>query len=176
MGWRGSRGRGTVVLLAVLAGAAGCHGERAGSPHSDTRGGIARPVSVEDAARGRFAPAAPPSAGALNYLSAYVGKPAAVSGLFSTRPVDARLRALLGPNYARFIAALPDAPLVDDDGVYSLSGHTADGIAAIVLDPRADSIYAVEQDGTGRREYLERSLKPPLPAGVRALLASVPLR
>ena len=169
----------TIVRVAavgvLLTAIAGCRGGESRPPSPPVRGGIARtPVAAADS--GRFAPAAAPTAGALDYLSAYVGKTPGQSGLWATRPLDDRLRALLGTNYQRFLSAIPEVPLTVEHGTYAVASRTAQGVAAVVMDPRADSIYAIEQDGNGRREYLERSIKPPLPAGVRALVASVPLR
>ena len=83
---------------------------------------------------------------------------------------------MLGEDYDRFIEALPPVKLANDGGVYYVAGPTARGIPAVVMDARADSVYAIEQDGSGRREYLERSHKPALPAAVQALLRSMPLR
>ncbi len=166
---------GVAVAGLLVAAIGGCHGDRSRAPAAPVRGGIARaPAGAADG--GRYAPAEAPTAGALDYLSAYVGKTPGQSGLWATRPLDARLRALLGTNYQRFLSAIPEVPLTVENGTYALAGPTAQGVAAVVMDPRADSIYAIEQDATGRREYLERSIKPPLPAGVRSLISSVPLR
>ena len=114
--------------------------------------------------------------GALDYLSAYAGRTAADSGLWNTRPVHERLAAMLGGNYERVVALLSDDKLAVDGGVYYVAARTGRGIVAVVMDPRADSVYVVEQDDSGRREYLERSQKPALPPAVRGLLASMPLR
>lgn len=160
----------------MVAGSAGCEGRQGRSPAPPVRGGIARAPASSAADGGRYAPAAAPSAGALDYLSAYAGRTPGQSGLWATRPLDSRLRALLGTNYQRVLSVIPEVPLTVENGTYALAGRTAQGVAAVVMDPRADSIYVIEQDASGRREYLERSIKPPLPAGVRSLLASAPLR
>jgi len=163
---------GGVLLAGVITG--GCS-DRHAAPKQDTRGGIARQVSAA-AAQPQYAPAVAPLPGALDYLSAYAGRNAAQAGLWTTRPLHERLVAMLGVEYERFIAQMPAGKLVSDSGIFYVAGHTERGVAAIVIDPRADSIYAIEQDTGGRREYLERSHKPPLPGAVRDLLVSIPLR
>ncbi len=165
--------RAVTVLGAALV-AVGCSGKPDAS-RQDTRGGITRQVAGP-AATPKYAAAAAPMPGALDYLSAYAGRNAADAGLWATRPLHERMVDMLGADYERFIALMPAEKLALDAGVYYVAGHTAHGVAAVVMDPRADSIYAIEQDNNGRREYLERSRKPPLPSAVRDLLVSMPLR
>ncbi len=141
------------------------------------RGGIAR--AVQSPSLNSTAPSTPGGAvrtGALNYLSAFVGKPAHGAKLWQTQPLRDRLLAMLGQDFERLLTSLSEAPLQMEGGTYFVTLQPAGRIAAVVMDPKSDTLYAIEQDQNGRREYLERGQKPELPASVTTLILSLPLR
>ena len=137
-GWRA----GAWLIASFIA--SGCTDKHV-APRQDVRGGIARQLNAP-APQAKFGAAAAPMPGALDYLSAYAGRDSTQAGLWTTRPLHERLQAMLGVEYDRFIAQMPAAKLASDAGIYYVAGRTEGGVAAIVIDPHADSIYAVEQD------------------------------
>jgi hypothetical protein len=135
------------------------------------------PLAAASAPAPRLAPAPPPTVGALAYLDGMVGKYPEQSGLLASQPLANRLTALLGPDLPQLIENLQvRAPLQMEAGVYYLTGAKQQGggtdAAALVIDPAQDVIYVVMLVSGARSEYVERGVKPPLPADVQKMLSN----
>jgi len=123
------------------------------------------------------APAAQPSASALDALRAEVGKYPRDTGLFDREPLHGRLVALLGERYATFAANMgTQGPLSADGPVLYVIGNKphagGDEAAILLIDLSQDLIHVDLLDEREMAELRERDVEIPWPADVQATITN----
>jgi hypothetical protein len=112
----------------------------------------------------------------LDYLRKHIGDDS--WGLFETQPLGRRMRALLGPEYPRFIQNMGvSTPLADDHGVLYICGNaphnggTED--AVLLINDRQNRIEVIVlHDGKFVRAWAEGNRAITIPAGPHECLAN----
>ncbi|MFC7535813.1 hypothetical protein ACFQPG_00350 [Sphingomonas sp. GCM10030256] len=104
-------------------------------------------------------------------LSGMIGRTPVESGLFEESPVLVDLNAMLGPDVARFRAALHNAtPLVREGRVIVTRAH--DGQAFLVIDPAQYGLLAGLRQGSGWRTFETPGADVGRPASVQRMIGA----
>jgi hypothetical protein len=114
----------------------------------------------------------------VTYLRKHIGD--WPSSLFNTQPLERRMRALLGPEYSRFIQNMgTSSPLAEDHGILYTSGNAPhqggmEG-AVLLIDDRQNRIEAIIlHDGKSVRAWAEGNRAIIIPPAAQTILQNWP--